>query len=73
MRAGARLPMPLGIRQLVLDQLERAVLVRIVDRRRDQLLHLEAQQVDLPRPCPSVPTESRQLGVELGEPSPRRP
>ena len=49
------------------------VLVGIVDAGGVQLGELEAGQVELPGPGPVVATERRQLGVELGDPRPRRP
>ena len=61
-----------GARQGVLEHLECGVLVGIVDGGGVQLGQLETRQIELTGPCPVVAPECRQLGVELGDPRPRR-
>ena len=70
---GAGLAVADGVGQGVLGQLQADLLVGVVDRRGRQLVDLEPQQVDLPGPLALVAAERRQLGVELGQPGPRRP
>ena len=52
----------------VLEQVQPAFLVRVVEPCRGELVDLVAQQVDLASPLARRATERRQLGVELGEP-----
>ena len=63
-------PMLNGARQRVFEHFERLVLVRILECRCVELGELETRQVELTRPGAIVTAESRQLGIELGNPRP---
>ena len=60
------------VRQPILFDLEPAILVGVIQVRAVELVDLVAQEVDLSGPRTLVATERGELGIELGDPRPRR-
>ena len=56
-----------GIGQGVLEGLEPAILVGVVDPERGDLVDLETQKVDLAGPTLGIASESGERGVDLGD------
>ena len=65
--------MPDGVGEHVLRLLQPSLLGDVVELCGGELVDLEAEQVDLPRPLAGRPTERGQLGLDHRPPPPRGP